>query len=108
MVSGVPFARVLVRSRGLPVTNICTSSTLSLLARLNDMEKKMADAEHKPDTLDFIMRFESGDIVDEQEIYDGFQQLIDSGLVWQLQGTYGRTAAMLIDAGYCHRANEGE
>lgn len=66
------------------------------------MQTEVTDiTEREPDPLDFIMRFESGDIVDEQEIYDGFQQLIDSGLVWQLQGMYGRTAAMLIDAGYC-------
>lgn len=52
-------------------------------------------------TLDFIIAFENGEL-DEEEIVEGFQGLIDSGLVWQLQGTYGRTAAALIEAGHCH------
>ena len=52
-------------------------------------------------TLDFIMRYEQGDCEDEQEVIDGFQHLIDSGLAWQLQGSYGRMAASLIEAGLC-------
>ena len=51
--------------------------------------------------VDFIIRFESGEATDE-EIIEEFQKMIDSGVVWQLQGFYGRTAASLIDAGYCH------
>jgi hypothetical protein len=53
------------------------------------------------DTLDFIMRWE-GEEMDEDEVIEGFQHLIDEGLVWQLQGMYGRMAKRLIDAGYCH------
>ena len=55
------------------------------------------------DSVDFIMRYESGEITDD-EMIDGFQQLIDSGLVWQLQGHYGRVAKALIKAGYCQLA----
>ena len=32
---------------------------------------------------------------------ESFQYLIDTGLVWQLQGWYGRTARDLINAGIC-------
>ena len=35
----------------------------------------------------------------EQEIIDAFQFLLDDGIVWQLQGFYGRTANALIEAG---------
>lgn len=52
-------------------------------------------------SVDFIIRFESGD-ADEDEIIEEFQKMIDSDIVWQLQGAYGRTAQLLIDAGYCH------
>jgi len=54
----------------------------------------------KFDQVSFIIAFESGDLED-QEIIDGFQELINSGIVWQLQGFYGRTARALIDAGHC-------
>lgn len=55
----------------------------------------------KFDVVDFVIRFEGGDIETEEEIIDGFQHLIDSGTVWGLQGSYGRTAAALIEAGHC-------
>lgn len=51
-------------------------------------------------TVDFIIDYEAG-VLSEEEVIDGFQQLIDSGIVWSLQGSYGRTAATLIDAGLC-------
>ena len=52
--------------------------------------------------LDFIMDFESGEIDSEEDLIFGFQQLINSGDAWRLQGFYGRTAQALIDAGHCH------
>ncbi|HPM79147.1 MAG TPA: hypothetical protein PLF81_00530, partial [Candidatus Anammoximicrobium sp.] len=30
-----------------------------------------------------------------------FQQLIDEGIVWKMQGSYGRTASDLIERGLC-------
>lgn len=59
--------------------------------------------ENKPfDSLSFIMDYECGDLSDE-ETAEGFQHLIDSGLVWSLQGSYGRMARRLIDSGLCHQ-----
>jgi hypothetical protein len=52
--------------------------------------------------VDAIMAFESGEL-DDDGIIDLFQKLIDSGLAWKLQGSYGRTATALINAGYCTR-----
>lgn len=53
------------------------------------------------DLLDDIIRYEQGDMDDREEIIDFFQKLIDTGYAWSLQGHYGRTAAQLIDLGYC-------
>ena len=52
------------------------------------------------DQVDKIIAFEQGEL-DEDGIIQLFQELIDSGLVWQLQGSYGRMARNLIEAGYC-------
>ncbi len=54
------------------------------------------------DSVGQIMAFESGDL-SESETIDLFQHLIDSGLAWQLQGSYGRTATALIKSGRCHK-----
>lgn len=41
----------------------------------------------------------------EEEFFAAWQYLIDIGLVWQLQGFFGRTAKYLIDIGKCSPAN---
>jgi len=51
--------------------------------------------------IDFIIRFESGE-VSKDEIIENFQKGINDGSVWKLQGFYGRTAKSLIDNEYCH------
>jgi hypothetical protein len=56
------------------------------------------------DQLDKMMKFEQGEL-DTDEVVELFQGLIDSGLVWNLQGFYGRTAKTLIDLGYCTTNN---
>ena len=53
------------------------------------------------DQLSAMIGWEEG-ALNQQETIQLFQGLIDSGLVWSLQGCYGRTAAALIQAGYCH------
>ena len=50
------------------------------------------------DSLNFIMDYESGTLTDD-EVIEGFQSLVDSGVVWHLQGHYGRMARHLIEAG---------
>lgn len=50
-----------------------------------------------------IMRYESGEM-GMDEVVAFFQRLIDDGIVWQLQGSYGRTAHNLITSGLCHTA----
>lgn len=52
-----------------------------------------------------IIDYEDGQLELEQ-IIELFQEIIDTGLVWQLQGHYGRTAKDLIEQGYCHFAKE--
>lgn len=50
------------------------------------------------DLIENLMAFESGEL-DEPQTIVFFQELVTSGLAWQLQGSYGRLAEALIDAG---------
>lgn len=50
------------------------------------------------DVVERIMRYESGDM-EQDEIISFFQELVDSGLLTQLQGSYHRMAASLAAAG---------
>jgi len=47
-----------------------------------------------------IIKYEMGKLNDD-DIIALFQELIDNGMAWTLQGHYGRTAKALIEAGYC-------
>jgi hypothetical protein len=35
----------------------------------------------------------------EQEVIKAWQHLVDTGLAWKLQGSFGRTAKQLIESG---------
>ena len=48
--------------------------------------------------LDMMMAYENGDLDMEQTV-ELFQKLIDSGLLFSLQGNYMRVARDLVDAG---------
>ena len=47
------------------------------------------------------MKLGAGDVEEAARYVAAFQFLIDSGVVWELQGSLGRQAAYLIDAGFC-------
>jgi len=51
------------------------------------------------DKVSLIMEFEAGNLSDKG-IIDLFSMLIKDGSAWSLQGSYGRMAQRLIDAGY--------
>ena len=46
-----------------------------------------------------ITDYEEGNI-SEERYYELFQYLVDSGMAWELQGFYGRQAAMMLEEGY--------
>ncbi len=50
------------------------------------------------DIVSGIIEFENGEM-DEEETIEFFQELVDIGMAWTLQGFYGRTATDLINAG---------
>ncbi len=52
--------------------------------------------------IDKIIRYENGEM-QEDEVIDFFQELINTGHAWTLQGHYGRVASGLIKAGLCTR-----
>ena len=69
------------------------------------IEKEIQNHE---DELDFIIAYENGEIESIEELADGFQKLIDSGIVWRLQGCYSRTALTLIENGNCELSDDKE
>ena len=58
------------------------------------------------ETYDAVMIAEGVDEAGDEIRVQAWQHLIDTGLVWKLQGRFGRTAAALIEDGICHKAGE--
>ena len=52
-----------------------------------------------------MIAYEEGELDDDDTI-TMFQHLIDTGMAWQLQGSYGRTAIALVKEGLCKLPNE--
>lgn len=50
---------------------------------------------------DSIIAYEKGEL-DEEETLALYQNLVDTGLAWKLQGSYGRTAMQLASNGLIH------
>lgn len=72
-----------------------TAMALTALAGHLKAEETMTD-------VDAILLIEGGDA--SEEVYvAAFQHLINAGVVWRLQGFYGRTATALLEAGLCSR-----
>jgi hypothetical protein len=46
-----------------------------------------------------LMAFENGELNNEETV-ELFSELVKSGMAWQLQGFYGRTAKSMIEQGY--------
>jgi hypothetical protein len=44
---------------------------------------------------------EADDIMETDDVVAAYQFLIDNGIIWVMQGTYGRMAEYLIDYGIC-------
>jgi hypothetical protein len=38
----------------------------------------------------------------EEQVLEAWQTLVDTGMAWQVQGWFGRTARHLIEEGYIH------
>jgi hypothetical protein len=49
--------------------------------------------------VDSIMAYESGELSDAETV-ELFSELVQSGMAWNLQGSYGRMATTLIQNGF--------
>ena len=64
-------------------------------------DRKTKQGSIEMNTLDAIMIAEGEKEATFDESIVAWQHLIDTGVVWQLQGVFGRTAKDLIESGLC-------
>lgn len=50
------------------------------------------------DAVSFLMAYENGEL-DDDALIDGFQELLNSGLLWRLQDSYHRVGSILLQKG---------
>lgn len=55
------------------------------------------------DDYNAVMIAEGVEEADEATQLQAWQHLVDTGLAWKLQGSFGRQAARLIEAGLIHK-----
>jgi hypothetical protein len=60
------------------------------------------------DTFTACMIVEGVEEAEDYEIIEAWQYLIDTGIAWSMQGSYGRMAASLIERGICYLPNAEE
>jgi len=72
----------------------------------DEPSKKAPKKEKAPafDMVGSIMAFEQGTL-EEEDVLKLFQHLVDTGMAWSLQGSYGRAAKSLLDQGLIQPAN---
>ena len=58
------------------------------------------------DDIKAIEIIESREDTTREEEVAAWQHLINTGICWDLQGFYGRTAMRLIEEGVCHEASQ--
>lgn len=69
---------------------------------------KVPEKDKKPfDAMGMIISYEQGDL-DEEGTRELFQHLVDTGMVNQLQGHYGRTAQAMLQAGFIQPPGRGK
>ncbi len=60
------------------------------------------------DLVNRIMLYESGEMIGDNDIIALFQELVNTGMAWKLQGHYGRKAKALIEQGYIVEDKDNE
>jgi hypothetical protein len=88
-------------SRRISVAGEARLGTLKIAMKiLPDLKgaKKSTEKKERIFMVGDIIAYENGEM-DEEEVISLFQELVDTGMAWALQGHYGRTAQALLDAG---------